>query len=821
MLKHFLATGFRLLWKRKAFTLINLAGLATGISAALVIFLIAHYEFSYDKFEPNRERIYHVVLDVRFPGMEGHSAAVPAPLGSAISRDIAGVEAVVPLQGFQGDGSAKVTIAGNKKEEPVVYKKQDAILFTTDAYFNLLASQWLAGNTHAALQQPFSVVLSESRARQYFPNTAPENIIGKEVVYNDSLRTTVTGIVKDITAATNFTSKEFISLPTITATGLKKEFMTEVWDDWMAYSQLYIKLLPGQSAANTEKQLNALFRRHNPRAEKDAANSQRLHLQPLQELHFDGNYAGVGITIANKSTLYGLLAIAAFLLLLAGINFINLTTAQAAQRAKEIGVRKTMGSSKQTLLLQFIGETLLLTAMATLLSTLITPLLLHAFADFIPPGLRFNLFETPGILLFLAGLTIVVAVLAGFYPALVLAAYQPARVLRDQSYSTMAQTRSGWLRKTLTVTQFVIAQFFVICTLLVSKQIHYALNKDLGFNKEAILSFDIPHRDTVPAHRVQLLQQIKNIAGVQNASMGFQPPAMQGAAFGNISYHNGKEELSTNVQIRWGDSNYLKIYGVRLLAGRNVANSDTIKEFLINETYAHFLGFQHPVDALGHYLTFNGKRLIPIVGVMADFHEQSLRSPIGPVAFGSMNSRSYTFHIALRPHHTAGSNWPATLAAIRKAFQNIYPEDDFDYHFFDQTIAAFYKTEQNTSRLLQWATGLTIFISCLGLLGLVLYTTNTRTREIGIRKVFGASVMQIVTLLSKDFIRLVGLAFIIAVPAAWYVLNKWLEGFAYRTGLSWWVFTISGVFMLLIALLTLSVQTIRSATVNPVKSLRT
>lgn len=819
MLTHYLATAVRLLWKRKTFSVINLAGLAIGISASLVIFLIVYYEISYDKYQPDRDRIYHVVLNGQSHDMITHAASVPAPLYKAVPREISGIEATVPFFYFQGDGTAKVSIPGKEEAHTATYKNQPDIVFADDGYLSLLGSQWLAGSNHAALQGAFSVVLRESRARAYFPHTALNSIIGKSITYNDSLRTTVTGIVKDNYHATNFPAKEFISLPTVEATGLKNDFMMNVWDDWMSYSQLYLKLKPGIAAAVVEKQLNSLLLKYNPHAHQDATNYYELHLQPLSEVHFDTNYAGFAIKVADKPILYGLLGVAAFLLLLAAINFVNLTTAQAALRAREIGVRKTMGSSRKNLVLQFLGETLLLTTLAAVLALILAPFLLHAFADFIPQGLSVNIIRQPGILLFLVLLIVAVTLLAGFYPALILSAYQPARVLSSQSLTTPGQTRSSSLRKILTVTQFVIAQFFVICTLLVGKQIHYTLNKDLGFAKEAILTFDIPRRDTVPQRRVRLLQQLQNLPGIQRASIGFLTPATAGAAFTNISYPGRDMKDAEPVQIRWGDSGYLGLYRIPIIAGRNVAQSDTVKELVINEYYARSLGFKKPEQAVNHFLLYNGV-LRPIVGVMADFNAYTLHSPIAPIVFTSANKSSSTFHIALQPHNSPGADWPGTIRGIQKLYESMYPDGDFSYTFFDETIASFYKTEQNTSQLLRWAMGLTILLSCMGMLGLVLYTTHTRTREIGVRKVFGASVTQIVTLLSKDFVLLVLLAFAIAAPIAWYALYKWLQHFSYRTGLSWWMFALSGIIMLATALVTLSFQTFRAAAVKPVKSLR-
>ncbi len=390
-------------------------------------------------------------------------------------------------------------------------------------------------------------------------------------------------------------------------------------------------------------------------------------------------------------------------------------------------------------------------------------------------------------------------------------------VLKNQSFSGSSSTRNTWIRRTLTVSQFVIAQFLVIATIMVVKQISYSINADLGFNKDAVITFELP-RDTVKTHGPQLLAAIKAIPGVVIASTGFMAPADEGVAFTNISYYNGKEEVkpNLNIQIRWGDTSYIHVYEIPLLAGRNVAPSDTIREFIINEKYAKAIGFSRPQDAIGKQLLWNEK-YAPIVGIMRDFHDISMKGEINAIVLAGGNGS--TFHIRLQPNNGNGQ-WQKTIAAIQSAYKQLYPEEDFNYSFIDERIARFYESEQHTASLLTRATALSVFISCLGLLGLVIYTTNVRTKEIGIRKILGASVSNIVAILSKDFIQLVVLAFVIAAPLAWWAVYKWLQNYVYKTTLSWWVFASAGAAMLVIAILTLSFQTIRTALSNPVESLR-
>ena len=813
MLKNYFKTAFRNFRRNKIFSIINVFGLAIGISAALVIFLIVHYEFNFDKFEKDQNLIYRVVIDAKFNGTEGHNAGVQAPLSKAVQNEVTGVDLTVPLRQFQGNATAKVSIAKKSESAPLVFKNQDKIIFTNPQYFQLLNYDWIAGSQKTALADPFSVVLTESRAMQYFPNVSAQNVIGRQITYNDTLTATVSGVIKNLDEQTVFNAAEFISYATISKTSLQKDFMMDSWNGW--FTQLYIRLSKNTSPKKTEAQLENLLNKYDKDANKNPAFQIAFHLQPLNDIHFNSKYASAGVRIADKSTLYGLLAIAAFLLLLGCINFINLTTAQASQRAKEIGIRKTMGSSRKNLVFQFLTETFFITFIATVISIFIAPVLLKIFADFIPAGLHFDLTHQPALIIFLVLLTLSVSFLSGLYPALILSGFKPVLVLKSQTISNSSQTRNAWVRKTLTVSQFVIAQFFVIATLMVSKQINYSLNTDMGFTTDGIITFDAP-QDTIATHNQQLLNEINAIPEVQIAATGFYSPADEEKSIANIIYAP-KKDLKANIQIRWGDPDYLKVYQIKLLAGRDVEASDTMKEFIINNTYAKLLGFQKPEDAIGKQLNFHQENM-PIVGVMQDFHETSTHGEIDPLVFAGSNGS--TFHIRLKPNTAGGFEWKNGISKIQKAFKSIYPDADFSYQFVDQKIAGLYQSEQRTASLLKWSTGLAILISCLGLFGLVIFTTNSRKKEIGVRKVLGASVMQITSSLSTDFMRFVLLAFIIAAPIAWWATYKWLQNYAFKTNMSWWVFAISGFSMLVIALLTLSMQTIKAARANPVDSLR-
>jgi putative ABC transport system permease protein len=818
MIKNYFKIAFRNFGRHKLFTLINIVGLSIGISAALVIYIIVNFDFTFDKNHGDSDKIYRVVTEYSFSGEVGYNGGVTGPLAGAVKAEATGVKEVVP---FFTTGGINVLIP-NKTDVPTKFKNQDNLVLADGRYFNLLKYNWLAGSAKTALNEPYQVVLTSTQAKIYFPRLSYSQMMGKTVIY-DTIKTTVTGIVQTPIENTDFYFHDFISYSTgLNNAALKDNMQLTEWGSTTSASVLFIKLADNASPVNVEKQLNALLKKHNPPRKQDAGNTQVFHLQPLSELHFNQNYHNFDNgRVASKTTLYGLLVIAAFLLVLGCINFVNLTTAQASQRAKEIGIRKTMGSTRQQLITQFLSETFLVTLFAVIIAVIVAPFILKLFADFIPPGIKVNYLQHIDVLFFLVILVFVVSILSGFYPALVLSGYKPVDVFKNQAHSATSKSRNALLRKSLTVAQFIIAQFFIMATILVSKQIYYALHKDLGFKKDAIVNINIPYKNMDAGLKQVFKNKISGIPQIELMSIGSAAPSSNSTNSTEVTYKDGKKEIKTDMQQKYGDENYIKVYHIKLLAGRNLRQSDSAKAIIINNTYAKVLGFKNPSNAIGKVLDYNDKKS-EIIGVVADFYQKSLHAPIKPLAILIPQSKfgSRAFHIALKSQTAGGNEWKKAISSMEKAWKEVYPEEDFEYHFFDADIAKFYDQEQHTSTLLTWATGLSIFISCLGLLGLAMYTTNQRTKEIGVRKVLGATVTQIVTLLSTELILLIVLAFVIVTPLAWLAMNKWMENFADRTTISWWIFLLSGAGMLLAALITLSLQTVKAAVANPVKSLR-
>ncbi|QNF32627.1 ABC transporter permease [Adhaeribacter swui] len=822
MFRNNLKIAIRNLWKYPAFSGINVLGLAIGISACLVIFLLARFELSYDTFHAEQSKIYRVVSHLGFAGEiyknNGVSGAAPA----AIKQEITGLAHVAPFQLYsveqvhvpQSSGKIKMFDFRTVDYSPSSIK----YIIADPEYFAIFKYNWLAGNAQTALQEPYQVVLSEKQAQTYFGKQKAANYLGKTLTYldgQDTTTVTVSGIVQDWQQNTDLHFTNFISLATANQNPAWQENLAlKQWAGTSSSSQLFVQLTPGTTPAQVARQFPALINRHVPKDEYN--NNRSFLLQPLRDIHFNADYGGGYVRLAHRPTLYALMGVAAFLLLIAAINFINLATAQSVQRAKEIGVRKVLGSNRGSLIKQFLSETFVLTLVAVLLAVLLTNPVLVAFSKFLPAGISLPWFS-PAVWLFLAAVLVITTLLAGFYPAWVLSAAAPIQSLKGQIAT--ATTRKAYLRKTLIVFQFTISQVFILGTLVVGAQINYLRNQDMGFKQDQIVTFETDWRDQSQKKFV-LLNKIRQMPAVAQVSLSHSTPALSGTNTMVFKYLDGKKEISLILHNKSGDENYINLYGIKLLAGRNIRPADTLQELLINEAGARSLGFKQADEAVGKYLLLDQKKL-PIVGVISDFNVQSLHKAIEPVFIGSENRYARTFNLKLVTSGKSAAEVKATMAQVEQEFKKLYPDQNFHYTFLDETIAHFYDNEQKTAAIVRLATGLAIFIACLGLLGLVAFTVTQRTKEIGIRKVLGASVTSIVTLLSRDFLKLVLLANVIAWPLAGWFMHQWLQDFAYRTPISWWLFALAGLAAILMALLAVSFQAIKAAVANPVKSLRT
>jgi len=812
MIRNYFKIAWRNLWKHKLFSSINIISLAIGFSASFVIGLMVYYDLTFDKFHPDSELIYRVTSTFITNDSERSNAGIPMPYITETRNNISGVDIA---SGIHIANFLKVEDNLNKK----VFKNPEYVVFTNPEYFKIFSYNWLAGSPETALNAPNELVLTKNRAKKYFPTLSPSEIIGKTLIYNDSIQTTIKGVVANFEQRTDLIFEEFLSIETSKKTGQGDYIFNPQWDNTNSGSQLFVKVSNPSVKPSITKRLNALATEHRSDWAIKYNQSQSFNLQPLNNLHFNTevNIFDFSDRPADKSVMTGLGLIALFLLLLGVINFINLNTAQANQRAKEIGIRKTLGSSKRQLITQFMGETFLLTIASAIISVVLAYWLLQVFSDFTPKGLEFSLFKDPLIVGFAIVLIVLVTFLSGIYPALVLTQYKPISVLKNQVVNKAGKPA---LRRFLTVFQFSIAQVFIISTILVAKQFNFMMNKDMGFKTDAIANVRTPWYNNSQEKQIRFEQELKKYPEISKLARGGSTPASFSESTTLVTYikDNG-EEIQTPLQLLRGTRDYIDLYNIELLAGRTTLN-DTIQEFVINETYLNIMGFKDPKEVLGVQIK-RGDNLYSIVGVVKDFNQRSLKDPINPLALvGNWGGTSFgIMHFTLANNEEASMS--KTISKIETAFKGIYPDADFKVNFMDDTVERFYNQEKSLSKLLSWAMGLSVLISCLGLLGLVIYTTERRTKEIGIRKVLGATLSQLNVLLCKEFLVLVFIAFVISTPLAYLGLSNWLEDFAFKTNLSWWIFALSGLGMVLIAIIIMSARTVSTAMKNPVNSLRT
>ncbi|HEY4335860.1 MAG TPA: FtsX-like permease family protein [Puia sp.] len=818
MLQKQLLFAIRRIGRHKLNTTINILGLTLGVLACLVIYLFVSFEFSYDKGHPDGDRIYRVVRHlVNADGKVGKGSGLTPPLATDLRRELPNFGTVANV--YIIDSRVIVPHAGSNPgattNAPRVFSElrpgePHHIAFVEPNFTRIFPRKWLAGNPGTALNDPFSVVLTKNEAGRYFGGDNPQEWMGRTLVYNDSLTVSVTGIVDDWAQNSDLRFTDLLSYTTIATSFLQKDM--NGWNMWETAAQGYVTLAPNVTKAQAEAQFPAFVARHN-QLPKDM--KAELHLQPLADIHFNGEYNDNYGRRAHKPTLYALIGIALFILLIASINFINLSTAQAVQRAREIGVRKVLGSSRLGLTTQFLTETSLIVVAAMTLALLVANPVIRALQGFIPQGVSLQL-GNPLTLGFIGLTMILTCLLAGWYPARVLSAFLPVISLRGQG--TQQLNSRSYLRKGLIVFQFTVSLLFIIGTLIVGRQMHYVLNNDLGFDKDAILTVQLP--DLPRSKAVFLTTEFSRMPGVQLASLASGSPAGSGHP-GTVLQYKGQADVKIEAGCDIIDANYVRIYGLSLLAGRNLFAADSAGAYMINESASRGLGFQHPADALGKVLTSGfGGFTGPIVGVLRDFHAESYHEAIKPFFYVAKKDWSNLISLKL----TAAKHTPETakilIGRLEHTFRIVCPDANFNARFFDEAIAQLYAREQNTAQIINIAMAIAIFISCMGLFGLAAYTASQRTREIGIRKVLGASVPHLVSLLSRDFVVLVLLSTLIAAPIAAWGMHQWLQDFVYRTSVPWWIYATAGLGAIAIALITVSFQAIRAATANPVEALK-
>ena len=791
MFKNYLKIAWRNLLKNKIFSLINVMGLTIGITCCMMIFLYLMNEFSVDKFHSKGKSIYRVMRGFDITGTRDRTSFFSAPYGPALLNDfpadIAEAVRVLPTNGLVSFGDRGF----NEKK-----------LYLTDTdFFTLFSFPLVKGNSATALKDPGSVVLTETTARKYFGNEDP---MGKMVQLDKRFQLRVTGIAKDVPSNSHMDFDLVVPL---------SNYSNDDWFNVWINNNMFVYVLLNQQSNKSalEKRFPAFMEKYMGKEMAQLGSKFDLALTPLQDIYFEHASSFDNVKHGDRTVVYIFLSIAVLILLIACINFMNLSTIRAVERAKEVGLRKVMGALRYHFAWQFIGESILLAVIACIFSVGLLELLMPVYSQLLGYSLTVS-WTRPPVYLFLAGTILVVGFLAGSYPAFFLSNFSPIQALKGK----LKLGKGGaFFRQALVVVQFSISVFLIIGTIIIMNQMNFVKNKELGYDQERSVVVPLDNND-IHAARYNFKNELERDNHVASVSL------MSGEPGGFFDIHTFKVE-GTNDQVwklrtDFADFEYVKTLDLKLVAGRDFSSqysTDTTDAAIINRTAATKLGFT-PEQAVGKWIQNsirdNSKRRI--IGVVEDFNFLSLKENMDPLVISPSEDRRVAV-IKLKP-----GNLPAAIASIKNIYSKVAPVYPFEYNFLDQKFDILYKTDIRQQTILGIFSGLAIFIACLGLFGLASYTATKRTKEIGVRKVLGSSVRNIIVLLSKDLLKPVLLATIIAIPIGYYAMNTWLENFAYRTKMEWWVFALAALITISIALLTVSFKALKAALTNPVTSLR-
>ena len=801
MLKNYIKIAWRNLSRHSFYTILNVFGLALGISCGIILFQFISYHLSFDRYHQKSGNLYRVVTDLNLEdGSVQYEKGAPLALASAIHNAVPQIKDQAFLfQNFR-DQSFTVAIPQSGGSPEKLFSEHRNIAFADRNWFTLFDYEWTSGDPNTALEEPNTAVLTQKQAEKYFGN---ENPVGKTIRLNGNVEVKITGLLKDHPDNTDFKAEVYLSLLSLKSF-YPDDFqpMRTEWGWINSSNYLFLELPDGFTPKAAHDAISALKNEHMG----SIAKYYDFHLQPLKEIHFDARYGGV----ISKSLITTLAFVGLIILIIACVNFINMATAQNARRSKEISTRKILGSTTNGIFWQFITETACITLLAIAFSLGLVFLALPVLNHWLQTDLELHPFRDKQLMLALLSLIIFVVVTAGIYPSFMLSRFNPVESLKSRS----GTAKQPWLRKGLILFQNLVAQSLIICTLIIMLQSNYVKNADLGFNKEAVVVITIPKPDK--NNLTYLRNELLKRPDIKDASFCFRPPSSEIFKAGSVRIDNRDWEKGIALCVL-GDSHYLQTFGLQLIAGRNFIESDTAREYLVSEDMVKKLGFPNNDRILGHQLVAGALQDHPgtIVGVVKDFHIKSLRSEIEPILIATVLDDYANAGIKI-----TGVNPSGTIEEIKKIWQSVYPNNIFEYHFLDDQIAEFYQKEDLLNKLIGSFAILAIVISCVGLLGLISLTTIQRTKEIGIRKVIGASVASITILLSKDFAKLVFLALLLATALAWFIMNKWLQGFAYRISIPWWIFFLAGIANLVLAFITISFHAVKAATANPTESLR-
>lgn len=794
MIRNYFKIAWRSLVKRKGFTFINITGLAMGFGCSILIFLFVSHHLQFDNFHTDTDRMYRFVTEEHRDFID-YEASVPPGFANAFKEDYGYTEEIAKIVSWDEE---IVTVEESNFRQRI----DEGIHFTEPSLFKIFNFPLINGSREVHISDPNTAVITERMAYQIFGTKNPVNrtfeLGNKELI-------TITGVLKDLPKNSIIQGDIFVSYPTLKA---YNEFLSgEFWGGISSNLQCYGLLHPNQNIAEIEENIQSYPAKFRPKSK----NVHHYKLQPVSEIHFNSEYSG-GI---NVKVLWIFSLIGFFILFMACVNFINISTGQSVYRSKEVGIRKVLGSFRSQLFWQFMTETFLISSFALVIGFLLSAMSLPTFNTIFDLELSLSSLLTLPFALFISGLLLVITLLSGSYPGVLLVRIAPILALKRK----LSQKDAGGFltRKVLVTSQFAIAIALIIGTIVMNKQLRYALDSDLGFDKSAMLMVELPDQ-LEPTRLKGLKERISKISGVEKISSCFTSPGGSDTAWGtNVRYDNRPEDEEFSIQVKIADQDYVNTFGLQLLSGRNFYERDSLDEIIVNEAFAKKMGIRDTDELLGKTIAVNGGTIkATIVGVIANFHNQDFSGDISPIFIGPRPSNYREF--AIKINLNASGN---LIQSIEEEWSSVFPDFIFGYDFLDERVAELYQSEQQYLSLAKLFSILAIIIGCLGIYGLISFFITQKMKEIGIRKVLGSTVGSILMLLTADFLKLIFIAGIIASPLAWYFMNNWLEAFAYHIEISWWVFGLAIGSVLLITFITMGYQTLKAANANPIKSLRT
>lgn len=797
MIRNYLLSVIRNLKRKKFYTFINVAGLSIGICSAVLIFIILSYEFSFDKYQPDYNNTYRVVIKNDEYGKTNYTPAMPYQLPPYLKDNFPEIiyDAIIDAN----FGTVEIAVknnSGNIKR----FREEKDVAYVGNDFFKMFKYDWISGNEKQAFSKNNSVVLSESLAKKYF---GKENPVGKTLLLNNKYTLEVTALVKDPPANTEFPLKMIISYDNFTP-----KRWSDNWTSLPASVQCMVTLFPGTSTGDLVKKMNL----QTQKKMNEPGEIYKVLLQPLSEVHFDDRYMSISDSTIVKKKLYALGIIGFLILLISCFNYINLNTALLSKNSVEIGIRKVLGGTRRQIFARFMLETVTITVLGFMAAAIYLELLLPKLEDISGFALNPGLIDPVQLVSFVVATLAFIVFFGGGYPAFFMSKFDPVKAIKNNINFTTKKSAFS-LRKVLVVLQFGISQALIIATFIVLSQVNFMKTADMGFDKNAVVEVSLPLKDSVKVNTFK--NQLLNSSLVQNVSFSSTGTASSNVWRGTCEIRTKDEIKKLDPMIKFIDSDFLTTYGVKLLAGENIRDNASEKQFIVNQEFVKQTGFDKNYDKMiGTTVKIWGIEGT-VCGVFKDFNATSLHDKIEPMVMTPARKIYNQAAVKLAPGNTQKE-----LELVKAAWTSIFPDNIYDYDFLDQTVKSFYKDDAKVLTFLYVFSGLAILLACLGLFGLVSFLTVNRTKEVGIRKVLGATIPSLLKLLSKDFLLLVLLANIVSWPVAYYFMNKWLEDFAYKINIGVSFFILTTVLSLAIAFLTILYQALKVANSNPVKALR-